>query len=695
MYKYQIAKFKKLLVRWFLGFFFSQEYVLWFNLSEEIKSKFQWFYNKGFSDTYITNSYSPTFSKDPFNDAISNIEDKSMKLKIAWSQYIERILIEKWCYLSQKKIRSILYYFVPEFRTELARDLKQDLWDYDNKKYIVDEDTVMNYCSEYYACENFNWYSFWQNDYKRISASSPEDLKTNCQEFFQQNYMEWKNNEQIKQKIETTQLWIDKYRNNSTDDSPYDIMVDLGTLAKLLYHDAQEPISPVFYNIPVFSNSKKALKESKEESTKDSTVFPNNPTPKDLTIWWEIINWVSIWWDWDGTQIIWNNNWNIQTNQDSSSQDTQDSTPDISNDIKIEYDNLIEWLNALSIKDSKSNLYNNICEDPEDENNNKNTNNISNDTDNSDFSELSDDEYQEIIDYMLDSVDKYSTLPEDKEKEIEKSAWDTSKYILDDSSSQLEDSANKIKNCRKSCEWLRIDQKASCMLKCSCWEIKSPIFNPKDTPWLWPIYIIKFCSVPWVDTKFSVWWKRIHSIEEWLKEIFWVVDKLSREGRLGKRTQQYEFLDSSTKKIKFADSFAFTIDVELVDIANRIQTHSDQYKEKKLKDFNNKTLSNYKISNPLNNPVSKNSYAIVWYLWEDISDYTKWANADTNRDALSDLNQDSKPLFNEIDNSNSNRYNSLSEHIWNFMDQEWTLRKQTSKYVSDLNIYTKELKSKK
>ena len=184
-------------------------------------------------------------------------------------------------------------------------------------------------------------------------------------------------------------------------------------------------------------------------------------------------------------------------------------------------------------------------------------------------------------------------------------------------------------------------------------------------------------------------------LEEWFKEIFGAVDKLSREGRLGKRTQQYEFLDSSTKKIKFADSFAFTIDVELVDIANRIQTHSDQYKEKKLKDFNNKTLSNYKISNPLNNPVSKNSYAIVWYLWEDISDYTKWANADTNRDALSDLNQDSKPLFNEIDNSNSSRYNSLSEYIWNFMDQEWTLRKQTSKYVSDLNIYTKELKSKK
>ncbi|MBR4633501.1 hypothetical protein IKO50_00630 [bacterium] len=55
------------------------------------------------------------------------MEDKHMQLKIAGSQYVERQLSERGCYMSQKKVWSILYYFVPEFRAELARSLKQEL----------------------------------------------------------------------------------------------------------------------------------------------------------------------------------------------------------------------------------------------------------------------------------------------------------------------------------------------------------------------------------------------------------------------------------------------------------------------------------------------------------------------------------------------------------------------------------------
>ena len=52
---------------------------------------------------------------------------------------------------------------------------------------------------------------------------------------------------------------------------------------------------------------------------------------------------------------------------------------------------------------------------------------------------------------------------------------------------QLKNSADSIKNCRKSCEGLRIDQKASCMLKCACGEIKSSdkplkLFDPEEFP---------------------------------------------------------------------------------------------------------------------------------------------------------------------------------------------------------------------
>jgi hypothetical protein len=40
-----------------------------------------------------------------------------------------------------------------------------------------------------------------------------------------------------------------------------------------------------------------------------------------------------------------------------------------------------------------------------------------NDEDERDFSELSQEEYQEIIDYMLGAVDDYLDFPENKEEE--------------------------------------------------------------------------------------------------------------------------------------------------------------------------------------------------------------------------------------------------------------------------------------
>jgi hypothetical protein len=38
--------------------------------------------------------------------------------------------------------------------------------------------------------------------------------------------------------------------------------------------------------------------------------------------------------------------------------------------------------------------------------------------------------------------------------------------------------------------------------------------------------------------------------------------------------------------MNFADTFAFTIDVEFVNIANKMPKHSDQYKDKELKNDN-------------------------------------------------------------------------------------------------------------
>jgi hypothetical protein len=70
-------------------------------------------------------------------------------------------------------------------------------------------------------------------------------------------------------------------------------------------------------------------------------------------------------------------------------------------------------------------------------------------------------------------------------------------------------------------------------------------------------------------------------------------------------------LDSTTKKIKIADNFAFTIDVNIVDIAERMPKHSQYYKEKKLKNDNIVWQVLNGVRNPLNISKSKNRYLVV------------------------------------------------------------------------------------
>lgn len=655
MYKY-LTKIKQLSLRG-LFFLLLQNSVFSYNLTEEISSIFE-------KISSVEDTYSAKFSKDPFGDAMSNIDNTSNQLKIAWVQYIENSLSNNGCSMSDKKILALLYYFVPEFRTDLTRSLKTEIWNFDSKQYSFNKDTISNYCKEYFTCMESQWQSrektkIWDtsntnNSTNNTTSSEPADIESNCKEFFQRNYREWSNNEQIKQNMQMTDLWSNIYWDKSTENSPYDIMSDLWILAKLLYQDAQEPIT-AHYNIPNFSNSNN--KSNNKNSSNKNTNSSNTETSLNSNSWKQR--------DWSQKTWTTNNNWWSNENNSSSTNYEYDT--------EWWYEKLIEWLNSSQITNNSIIKWN-LCEDNDNETENEKTTKGST-SDKTSFSELEDEEYQKMIDYMLNSVDKYLSLPEDKEQEISEIVWDSNKngwIWLED---QRKDTAEKIKKCWESCDGLRVDQKASCMLKCACGEIKSPIFNPEDTPWLWPIYTIRFCSIPAVDTKFSVGWKRIHSIEEWLREIYWVNDKLSREWRLWKWTQQNEFLDSSTKQMSFADSFAFTINIELVDISNRISSHSNQYKEKKTNINNEARQLYYWISNPLDNPSTKNSYILIW-----------WENTNYNApEPLADVNK----------NSNAYRYNSFSEYLNKWMDQQWNLRTKTYKNIVDIDSYTASLLNKK
>lgn len=647
----------------------------WYNLTDEISWFLQKHNNLNSSKLYQDTFYSPNLPKDPFWEAVKHIEQQSIQQKLSWTEYIEKVLSENHCSISQKKIWSILYYYVPEFKSDLATHLKKELGSTSSQQFIMDHDKVISYCYEYYSC--ITWVKT-TSELLKISHDTPSDIETNCKEFFQENYKRWQANEQRKQSIQSAQMWFDKYRNSTIDDSPYDIMIDFWNVWKLLYQEVEDPITPISYKLPIFSKSANALKQNKEKDN----VTPSDPSnPNDP---------------------------NIPANQESPATpnnnipdegSSSDPTPLPKSDATLQH---LEWLNdylldeiwTANIKNNWT-YYGDICKDEDSKTEPSYINQFFNQKSWNEDLDLSDEEFKELIEYMQWSVDSYLELTEEQKKEIAKYTWNPNDYISSSSPSDLEATAKQIKNCFQSCNGLRFDQKASCMMMCACWEINSPIFDPNKTPWLWPILMIRFCTVPGINHKFSVWWRKIMSIEEWISEIYWVVDKLSREWRLWIRTQQYNFLDSTTKKTKIADTVAFTISVEFADIWDYKPKQSKQYKTLEAKKRNETLQTAYHISNDLENPVEKNRYRLISDGWDVGNDFSTITSSEANKSKKAQLSISSNTPINQNSDANASRYSETSESLHRRIDQQWTLWIQISNYINELDKEAKMLYSKK
>ena len=701
--------------------------VYWFDLLSEIENSFQKIYDEWFSDEYLNMPYSSTYSEDPYGDELKNTEKINTQLELAWVDMVEQALAEKNCPMSKKKIRWILYYYEPEFRKDLARTLKLENGNMDSNKFILDKESVMNYCVEYFQCEymnsqwdliktkhsesqrNFQWNSevppkSIEEIKSTVTAFTSQDPETNCKNFFQKYYREGRNNKENGQKVEESQLWNDKYWNATLEDSPYDIMSDLWIIAKLLFEESQDPVQPVFYHLPMFRANNDAIQNHKNSPENNITNDWNNWV--NWNQWWTPWFWWnrSGWWEWEETEEWWE--WNIP--QVPSFQKKEDVAPLFwKNNPSLfdEYDDLIEGLWAASLNTNNW-IDGKICDDKDldefldlwdgdskwdwktttTEENSKTQRTNDNpswwkDWDNqTNASDVTDEDFNDYMDYLRNLLDKYS------EDDVKKS--------------QIDKTVDEIENCLKGCEWtwLRLDQKMSCKLMCVCGEIDSSIFDPKKTDGLlWPLLKIRFCTVPAQNMNFSVWWKRIVSIEEWMNEIYGVVDKLSREWKLFIWTKQYNFLDSTTKKNKIADTFAFSIDLELVDIANRLPNYTREYKEFVAKKNNEKWQKQRWIKNPIDNPSTKNTYAGLAsenYNY-NISDVSDVVSPSISLNKKSDMTPKSRTISDPSKDSNASRYESLLRNIDVFIFQQADFRINASSYTQNFYNYAVNLYEKK
>ena len=187
-----LNKFKIIFIIWLIFLPLGCS-VFWDDLSDNIYSTFKRQFDWWSKDSFLETPYSSNFPKDPYVESFDDIEDMSRQLKIAWTEYIEKVMAENGCSLSKKKIWSILYQFVPEFRSDLVQTMKIGLGEYASKNFTFDRNKIINYCKEYYACmkgvegneamyEEINNSCAWLNDAYGQCLLSCTKNRNNCVE---------------------------------------------------------------------------------------------------------------------------------------------------------------------------------------------------------------------------------------------------------------------------------------------------------------------------------------------------------------------------------------------------------------------------------------------------------------------------------------------------------------------------------
>lgn len=166
-----------------------------------------------------------------------------------------------------------------------------------------------------------------------------------------------------------------------------------------------------------------------------------------------------------------------------------------------------------------------------------------------------------------------------------------------------------IESCIADCQWLPPVDLAVCTAKCLCGETWSPAQSINGFEIIQPdAFKMRFCQVPASSTPIQKW-RSIYSIEEIFDEMRNIFVSLRDSGELFKHVRTKEFLDSSIKKNKFGEMFAFNIKFSIK--GTQDHTPANQYKEEL-------SLANQKLEAALLNqsttmaPLSeRNKYVIV------------------------------------------------------------------------------------
>jgi len=344
--------------------------------------------------------------------------------------------------------------------------------------------------------------------------------------------------------------WLDAFWNKSLKDSSYDILYDVYALAKILFDSPEEPEETLFYEMPDVSTTNNNIDTYINIRKNWFSPYTEVETGNDSEWpWWQ-------WWIWcEDPQKIQNpaeGEWIIRINWSFDSDFTAYSYTTEGRDwYEFLGDDCVDWF----ITEWYSwDIYTVAVPNPAVNNGLDGWNNIKIDVNNQNNNP----------ECQWDGAGSWSSNPrqpnpynpDDPSNENPEFSWD-------EETLSCFSSCNSIPCTPTSCDRL------ACYASCLCLSYESPGVESKTvswmlvdnitTPWIPPIFRMKFCLQPVQDGS-PAKTKKANNLETIIKEINTVIQNLKNSWQLMLNKKTKEYLDAGLQKNDFSKQLSFGID---------------------------------------------------------------------------------------------------------------------------------------
>ena len=532
--------------------------------------------NKEFND-YLSEMYSPDFKWDPYGEVVKRQNLLRVERVAKTLSAMQRSYDSHHCNITLEEISEVLYGYSSTYRAEVSLGLAKDTKKQTKRGTFNQR---LQVCEKYLQCMNlpdFNTCVYdIVSDFDALYVSSIQN-----------------------QQIETNNMAKERYRNNSVEDSPYDLFYDISAIHKVIYESLDPDEPPIlFYDAPSAYKAKKNKNQNQNTDSSQNQSTSNNQSSQNSQ------NSSSA----SKTSSLSSNGKNSQSKSVSSksSQNGGDSAQKKSSSEKSSDSashNSQDWAGTNRVK---TDFGGNKCTTIplEDDSWEANEEVISDEWDEAPMDQWDgESETPLTFDPLTTTLppvhnDLSSLFPSSDWNGTNPDAWNNPTNPDEPNDRQVEKAIEEIKTCVESCKQYTFSSRVQCEAQCMCNKFESEFYTHRadDLEKVWfelgPLLTLNFCTVPAMNYTEPQKWGKMYSIEEIFNEIKNVILKLWDSWELWVHEKQTEVIDSSVnmnlaKSMSFMmNSYETTVKGEKVDVSKVIG-----YKNfEKLKKNNNRYL---------------------------------------------------------------------------------------------------------